>query len=386
MRILPFSILLTACCATSLAADDGWTSLFNGKDLTGWVQRGGNAKFTVEDGCIVGSAVPNTGNSFLCTKETYGDFILEADFKDDPALNSGVQFRSECFSEARTLDLNGKQIKIAAGRVHGYQCEIDMDATKKRWWTAGIYDEGRRGWLCPAGGQGAAFTSQGARVSKPNDWNHIRIEATGDSLRLFLNGEPRGVLADHMTHSGFIALQVHSIGKEANKAGLQVRFKNIRLKTVTAAPAQSTADAVGGADATANTLSDGERSDGWQLLWDGKTDHGWRSARAAEFPKQGWKMRDGILSVRESGGAEAAATSGGDIITRGKYANFELKLDFKITPGANSGIKIFVDPALNQGAAGSSIGPEFQILDDARHPDAKLGRDGRWQPHDGLVI
>jgi hypothetical protein len=88
-----------------------------------------------------------------------------------------------------------------------------------------------------------------------------------------------------------------------------------------------------------------------------------------------------VLTVQEIGGAESA--SGGDIITRERYANFELVADFKMTPGCNSGIKIFVQPSLSaidttgqMTPIGSAIGMEFQILDDLRHPDAKLGRDG----------
>ena len=88
------------------------------------------------------------------------------------------------------------------------------------------------------------------------------------------------------------------------------------------------------------------------------------------FPKSGWVVKDGILTVLESGGGESE--HGGDIVTVDKYSNFELQLDFKFTTGANSGIKYFVDPELNKGK-GSSIGLEYQILDDARHPDAKLG-------------
>ncbi len=122
-----------------------------------------------------------------------------------------------------------------------------------------------------------------------------------------------------------------------------------------------------------NTLSAAEQAAGWRLLWDGKSSTGWRSAHAQEFPTSGWKITDGVLWIHDSGGQEAATA--GDIITREKFADFELQVDFKITPGANSGIKIFVDPDLNLGA-GSAIGPEFQILDDARHPDAKLGIKG----------
>ncbi len=127
------------------------------------------------------------------------------------------------------------------------------------------------------------------------------------------------------------------------------------------------------AEAAPNTLTDAEKAAGWHLLWDGKTSEGWRSARHPEFPKEGWTMQNGILIIHESGGAESAAA--GDIITKEVYSEFELSVDFKITPGANSGIKLFVDPDLNKGA-GSSIGAEFQILDDERHPDAKLGENG----------
>ncbi len=123
----------------------------------------------------------------------------------------------------------------------------------------------------------------------------------------------------------------------------------------------------------ANQLSPEEISGGWRLLWDGQTTHGWRSARGPDFPAKGWAINDGVLAVLPSSGKEGGV--GGDIITVDKYSNFELKADFKITPGCNSGIKIFVDPELNRGP-GSSIGLEYQILDDERHPDAKLGRDG----------
>jgi hypothetical protein len=127
------------------------------------------------------------------------------------------------------------------------------------------------------------------------------------------------------------------------------------------------------ADETANQLTPEEVSGGWRLLWDGQTTHGWRSARGPDFPSKGWQIRDGVLTVLPSDGHEGGV--GGDIITVDKYSNFDLKADFKITPGCNSGIKIFVDPELNKGP-GSSIGLEYQILDDVLHPDAKLGKDG----------
>ncbi len=122
-----------------------------------------------------------------------------------------------------------------------------------------------------------------------------------------------------------------------------------------------------------NTLSDRERRDGWKLLWDGRTTAGWRGAKLDRFPADGWEIKDGSLTVIESGGSESRA--GGDIVTIAQYSNFELTLEYNITRGANSGIKYFVDTALNKGE-GSAIGCEFQILDDDAHPDAKAGVNG----------
>ena len=126
----------------------------------------------------------------------------------------------------------------------------------------------------------------------------------------------------------------------------------------------------------ANTLSPTEVQQGWRLLWDGKSSTGWTSAKAPTFPATGWEIKEGVWSVVPSGGHEGGnGASGGDIITLEKFSNFELSVDFKIAPGTNSGIKYFVDVGLNKGE-GSAIGLEYQILDDERHPDAKLGRNG----------
>jgi hypothetical protein len=125
-----------------------------------------------------------------------------------------------------------------------------------------------------------------------------------------------------------------------------------------------------------NTLSAEEKAAGWQLLFDGRTSAGWRSNRSSGFPLTGWEIKDGLLTVTEHGGEEGG--NAGDIITIRKYANFELSVDFRITPGANSGIMYFVDLGLKPGheGRGSNIGFEYQVLDDARHPDAKKGKNG----------
>ena len=126
-------------------------------------------------------------------------------------------------------------------------------------------------------------------------------------------------------------------------------------------------------DEPSNTLSAKERHDGWKLLFDGKSMAGWRGAYLDSLPSKGWHVQDGVLIVEASGGAEAAY--GGDIVTIEQFSNFELKVDFKLTKGANSGIKIFVTEQLPR-TPGSAKGLEYQLLDDANHPDAKLGING----------
>ena len=251
------------------------------------------------------------------------------------------------------------------GRVHGYQVELDPST---RAWTAGIYDEARRGWLYSLTRNEAA-----QRAFKQGTWNTIRVEAVGASIRTWINGVMAANLVDDMTPSGFIALQVHSIGDE-EQADREIRWRNIRIKTDDLDAERWTASPhVPEFNYVANTLTENEKRKGWRLLWDGSSTQGWRGAKLDGFPEQGWEIEDGVLTVLSSDGAESA--NGGDIVTTQVYSEFELELDFKMTEGANSGIKYFVLPELNKGP-GSSIGLEYQILDDKKHADATQGVGG----------
>lgn len=330
---------------------DGWQPLFNGKDLQGWQALDGNAEFKVENGAIVGVSRLNAPNTFLATPKDYGDFILEYEALMDQDLNSGVQIRSL----SRPDYLNG--------RVHGYQIELDASP---RAWSGGIYDESRRGWL-----YNLECTPSAKAAYQPEAWNKFRVEAIGNNIRVWLNGVPTADVIDDLTASGFIALQVHSIGNDQTLAGKTVRFRNLRIKTQNLTPSPATT--IPQISYLTNQLTAREKQEGWRLLWDGKTTQGWRGARLDHFPEKGWQVADGVLSVVKGTGAESA--QGGDIVTAAKYKNFELEVDFKLTPGANSGIKYFVDTELNKGE-GSAIGCEYQLLDDANHPDAKQGTNG----------
>ena len=324
-----------------------WEPLFNGKNLKGWKQLSGTAKYSVKDGVLVGTATNSKLNSFLATTKEYSDFILEFEFKTEN-INSGVQLRSH--------------LDKGRGVVYGYQFEIDPSA---RAWSGGIYDEARRLWLY------RMTENEPGKAAYKDGWNSARVEACGNIIRTWVNGIPCTNLFDDADASGFIALQVHTV--DAQHLGATVCWKNIRIctkdveKYLTPTPAPVVNN-------VSNLLTPEEAAEGWKLLFDGKCSCGWQSAKKpGTFPEKGWKIENGILTVEKGNGGESE--NGGDIITSRPYRDFILKVDFKITPGANSGIKYFVNPETNKGA-GSAIGCEFQVLDDKLHPDAKLGVKG----------
>jgi hypothetical protein len=169
------------------------------------------------------------------------------------------------------------------------------------------------------------------------------------------------------------------MAQSAKSSRLQVSLAALAAATALGASLLATAPAVPSSTVLAaaqadNTLTAQEKAAGWRLLFDGATTKGWRNAHHDKFPDKGWIVKDGILSVVESGGAESA--HGGDIVTTDEYGDFELKADVKLTKGANSGIKYFVTEKLGTPGRGSAIGLEYQLLDDAVHPDAKAGREG----------
>jgi hypothetical protein len=353
MKKLSFFTFLISVCVFAISCTDGpWKDLV-GKDLSGWEELNGTAPFKLEDGVVIGTTVLNSPNSFLCTKEKYSDFILEFDTWFDPQMNSGVQFRSESSPDYKD------------GRVHGYQVELDPSS---RAWSGGIYDEARRGWLYTLDNNPA-----GQKALKVGEWNHYRLEAIGNSIRTWINGVPCADLVDAMTPTGFIALQVHSIGTDESRVGLQVKWKNIRIITKDLdkykTPYTPVIPQVSFLD---NTLTDREKQEGWKLLFDGKTGTGWMNPKTGKFPESGWEIKDGQLIVNPETKTEGG---GGDIVTADKFKNFELIVDFKYTKGANSGIKYFVDTESNNGSL-AHIGCEYQVLDNANHPDAKAGING----------
>ncbi|TCK85134.1 3-keto-disaccharide hydrolase [Albibacterium bauzanense] len=327
--------------------------IFDGQTLDGWKKVAGTAPFEVIDGEIVGTQVKNTPNTFLITEKEYGDFILDVDIKIEGVnSNSGIMARGQ-------FDPAGKD---GAGLVFGRQVEVDASDRK---WTGGIYDEARRMWLYPLD-----LNPPAKEVFKVGEYNHFRIESIGNELKTWINDTPIAYVIDTLDATGFIGLQVHSVSSD-EQVGKKVYFKNIELQTENLTP-KAFPTGVYVVNLTTNGLSDQEKNDGYKLLFDGKTSEGWVGAHKDTFPEKGWEISNGILSVLASDGAES--TNGGDIVTKDEYGAFDLSFEFKLTTGANSGVKYFV--TLAEQSAGSAIGLEYQILDDAVHPDAKLGKDG----------
>lgn len=110
-------------------------------------------------------------------------------------------------------------------------------------------------------------------------------------------------------------------------------------------------------------LTKKEKKAGWQLLFDGTSTIGWKAANGKPFPSKGWIIKDNTLQT------DPASGHGGDIVTETKFRDFELLLEFRVTTGANSGIKYYLLP-------NTSLGLEYQVIDDINHPDAKLGMQG----------
>jgi hypothetical protein len=182
-----------------------WTSLFNGKDLSGWTQHNGSATFRAEEGTIVGKTAEGSPNSFLCTKTTYGDFDLVFEVKVDDALNSGVQVRSQSLPDYENGRVHGPQVEIAVGGPAGY-----------------VYSEGTgRGWI--------SQERPGTEAFRPGEWNRYHVKAEGDRIRTWINGQAITDIRDaESPREGFVGLQVHGIARGTGP--FEVRWRNLAIR------------------------------------------------------------------------------------------------------------------------------------------------------------
>jgi hypothetical protein len=342
-RILATSLI--ALFSTFTFADD-WEPLLSGNSFDGWKQLGGAAKYTIKNGEVTGTSVADTPNSFMTTEKDYTDFVLEFEVWIQDGLNSGVQFRSNTKPNPDLPD----------GRVYGYQFELD---TAARAWTAGIYDEANRGWLYPV-----SYNEPARSLFKNEQWNTARIECVGNEVQTFLNGKQVSHLVDEKTISGFIGLQVHSI-RGSEHEGYKVRWRNLRINTKS--PKLSPPEGIYIRNIKPNSLSSSEKAQGWALLFNGRKANGWKSAKGIDaFSDKDWEIKDDTLMIH-------AGSAAGDLVSKKAYGAFEFDFEFKLTEGANSGVKYFVSDFAAPGEAAKYLGLEYQVLDDNLHPDAKQG-------------
>ena len=191
----------------------GFKKLFNGKDLDNWTPRGGTCKFEVKDECILGTCVPGSASTYLCTNKTdYSDFIFTCDLIWDVDGNTGVQVRSQFKTETK----KGVERTV----VFGPQIELE-GFSKGRGWSGAIYGQSCGGYFYPLWLKG----HDTARKALIKDWNRVTVSARGDEVKTWINGVPcSNWVGDGTYLEGFFALQVHS-----GEAGT-MRFKNLRIK------------------------------------------------------------------------------------------------------------------------------------------------------------
>lgn len=235
LLFLSFCLLIVACsegpdkkAPDSSGQTNAWEVLFNGKNLQGWEVLGGEGHFYVADSAIVGETKMGVPTTFLATKKHYDNFILALEFKVHPDLNSGVQIRSNRYKKDTTTTYRSGSLEQRtrdwpAGRVYGYQIEIDPS---DRAWTGGLYESGGRGWLQPL--QDDINAQQAFRQ---NEWNAMRVLANDDSLVTYINGIQTATYTDMLQKEGFIGLQLHGVNNE-KQAGKKMMFKDIRINKI----------------------------------------------------------------------------------------------------------------------------------------------------------
>ena len=174
------------------------TSLFNGKDLTGWNIHG-TEKWYVNNGELVCESGPDKQYGYLSTEKNYKNFVLTLKFKLEANGNSGVFIRSGIDG----TKISGWQVEVAPPDMH----------------TGGIYESYGRGWLIQP-------KPEDEKALKATDWNEMKIEVKGDEVTSWLNGTQMVHLKDEKIGAGdgFIALQIHDGG------GIKVRWKDIRIQ------------------------------------------------------------------------------------------------------------------------------------------------------------
>ena len=254
------TFVLSGCVDAKPKTQTQWQNLFDGQSLEGWQIINGDLPFLVENGEIIGKTAAGVPTRYLATEKQYGDFILELEMNNAEGENSGIQFRS----------IQAPQFRAG---LTGYQMEVDPSA---RAWTGGIFFEGLGQWRHP-------IIDNPKCTSAWNDkgWNKMRIEAKGPRLRTFVNEQSCAYLYDATLDEGYIALQIHSIGRMPGRANAPTRWRNIRiLENPKDGDYTATDNDFPSISYLINQLSPDEDSNGWVLI------------RPENIGQKGWALSD----------------------------------------------------------------------------------------------
>jgi hypothetical protein len=219
-KLSPFLIFIFSLSRPAVAgADDSapWRPLFNGQDLTGWTIVDPPAKAEVKEAAMVLRMTPHTArHAFVRTNEKFQDFIYEVEFQRDRRLDSGVMFRAEDAPDSAFSGLFGYMVKL--------------DPKPDRLWTGGLFvDFGNSyGWLQTLEGNDPA-----RRAEKPaGEWNHLRIEAIGEEIKIWLNGVPTVHVRDEKYRAGYFAFKIHFLNNDgAALKELALAYRHMRVIT-----------------------------------------------------------------------------------------------------------------------------------------------------------
>ena len=348
-------VLAVLTSLSPLAAAPGpWKTLFDGKSTDAWRGYGRDAfpndVWKVENGelkTIVGAKDPVD----IITKEKYRDFELELEWKIKPGGNSGIIYRVAELPKPSETWHSGPEMQV-------------------------LDDEKHHDGLDPKRSAGALYdlvAPTGKTLNPPGQWNKVRLVVSGSHVEHWLNGkkivdadlaspELKALIAASkfkvyprfaQEREGHVALQFH---------GDEVAFRNVRIRTLSGPAPAGASDAGAGL----NRLTPAEKKEGWRLLFDGQTTSGWRLFKGASFPSNRWAVVDGCLKKTATGAGDSHGA--GDIVTVDSFDDFDLRFDWRVAPGGNSGVKYLVDERRD-----GPIAHEYQVLDDERHPDGKVG-------------
>ena len=228
--IILFMLLLLFAACDQQKNNEEWEDLLVKQNFEDFEMLEGEGEWYFEDSILIGECLIGNPNSYLCTKKSYSDFVMELDFQVGNKINSGVQVRTTVHKNDTNITyVNGRLTPIIdklfkKGSIYGYQIEMDPS---ERAWTGGLYQVGGRGWIVHL-----KDNPKAQQAYKNEGWNHMRIKCKGDSIATWINGVQAVSTTDKLFDFGAVGFQLHKINKQEQQ-GQKIKFKNVKIKTIT---------------------------------------------------------------------------------------------------------------------------------------------------------